>query len=88
MESLAPSLLAQAPDPGSPDPADLSLSSYAYDLPESSIAQRPVEPRHVARMLAVPPCSASAAEQSADARAAVCDFDYACGAAGEAGICV
>jgi len=58
----------QAPDPGTPDPADLSLSSYAYDLPESSIAQRPVEPRHSAQMLAVPPVSAFAAEQSAAPR--------------------
>jgi len=53
-------------DPGSPDPADLSLSSYSYDLPETSIAQRPVEPRHMARMLAVPPCSASATASGAD----------------------
>jgi S-adenosylmethionine:tRNA ribosyltransferase-isomerase len=58
----------EAPDPGTPDPADLSLSSYVYDLPESSIAQRPVEPRHAARMLAVPPVSASAAEPSAAPR--------------------
>jgi len=53
-------------DPRSPDPADLSLSSYSYDLPETSIAQRPVEPRHMARMLAVPPCSASATASGAD----------------------
>ena len=58
----------QDPEPGSPDLADLSLSSYSYDLPESSIAQRPVEPRHAARMLVVPPCSASAAEESAAPR--------------------
>jgi S-adenosylmethionine:tRNA ribosyltransferase-isomerase len=58
----------QDPEPGSPDPADLSLSSYSYDLPESSIAQRPVEPRHAALMLVVPPCSASAAEESAAPR--------------------
>jgi S-adenosylmethionine:tRNA ribosyltransferase-isomerase len=44
-------------EPGSPDPADLNLSSYSYALPETSIAQRPVEPRHAARMLAVAPCS-------------------------------
>ena len=37
----------------SPDPVDLRLSSYAFDLPESFIAQRPVEPRHAARLLAV-----------------------------------
>ena len=66
MTSKPPEL--QDPDPGSPDPADLSLSSYSYDLPESSIAQRPVEPRHTARMLVVPPCSASAAEESAAPR--------------------
>ena len=42
----------------SPDPADLRLSSYAFDLPESFIAQRPVEPRHAARLLAVEPLSA------------------------------
>ena len=58
----------QEPEPGFPDPADLSLSSYSYDLPESSIAQRPVEPRHAARMLAVAPCSASAAKESAAPR--------------------
>ena len=58
----------QEPEPGFPDPADLSLSSYCYDLPESSIAQRPVEPRHAARMLAVAPCSASAAKESAAPR--------------------
>lgn len=66
MTSKPPEL--QDPDPGSPDPADLSLSSYSYDLPESSIAQRPVEPRHAARMLVVPPCSPSAAEESAAPR--------------------
>jgi S-adenosylmethionine:tRNA ribosyltransferase-isomerase len=39
----------------SPDPEDLRLSSYDYDLPESAIAQEPVTPRHDARMLVVPP---------------------------------
>jgi S-adenosylmethionine:tRNA ribosyltransferase-isomerase len=39
------------------DPADLRLSSYAFDLPERLIAQSPVEPRHSARMLAVEPGS-------------------------------
>jgi S-adenosylmethionine:tRNA ribosyltransferase-isomerase len=39
------------------DPADLLLSSYAFDLPEELIAQSPVEPRHSARMLAVEPGS-------------------------------
>ena len=37
----------------SPDPADLRLSSYAFDLPESFIAQRPVERRGESRMLVV-----------------------------------
>ncbi|MEB3256500.1 MAG: tRNA preQ1(34) S-adenosylmethionine ribosyltransferase-isomerase QueA [Synechococcaceae cyanobacterium] len=36
------------------DPADLRLSSYDFHLPQERIAQRPVEPRHAARMLAVP----------------------------------
>ncbi|MFN5163606.1 MAG: tRNA preQ1(34) S-adenosylmethionine ribosyltransferase-isomerase QueA [Cyanobacteriota bacterium] len=40
---------------GSPDPADLLLSSYDFDLAESFIAQRPVEPRHAARLLLVDP---------------------------------
>ncbi len=37
------------------DPADLLLSSYAFDLPEALIAQSPVEPRHAARLLVVKP---------------------------------
>ena len=37
------------------DPADLLLSSYDFPLPEARIAQRPVEPRHGARLLAVDP---------------------------------
>jgi S-adenosylmethionine:tRNA ribosyltransferase-isomerase len=37
------------------DLADLRLSSYNFDLPEERIAQRPVEPRHAARLLAVDP---------------------------------
>jgi S-adenosylmethionine:tRNA ribosyltransferase-isomerase len=39
------------------DPASLDqrLSSYVFDLPETFIAQRPVEPRHAARLLAVDP---------------------------------
>ena len=41
--------------PKAPDPADLLLSSYDFALPEACIAQRPVEPRHAARMLAVEP---------------------------------
>ncbi|MCP9888849.1 tRNA preQ1(34) S-adenosylmethionine ribosyltransferase-isomerase QueA [Cyanobium sp. ATX 6A2] len=34
-------------------PADQRLSSYSFDLPQNRIAQRPVEPRHAARLLAV-----------------------------------
>ncbi len=37
------------------DPADRLLSSYGFALPEHLIAQRPVEPRHAARMLVVEP---------------------------------
>lgn len=37
------------------DPADLQLSSYDFALPAARIAQRPVEPRHAARLLAVDP---------------------------------
>jgi N6-adenosine-specific RNA methylase IME4 len=33
--------------------ADLRLSSYDFPLPEERSAQRPVEPRHAARLLAV-----------------------------------
>ena len=41
---------------GSPlDPADQWLSNYGFDLPEAAIAQRPVEPRHDARLLSVQP---------------------------------
>jgi S-adenosylmethionine:tRNA ribosyltransferase-isomerase len=36
-------------------PADQRLSSYIFELPEDRIAQRPVEPRHSARLLAVDP---------------------------------
>jgi S-adenosylmethionine:tRNA ribosyltransferase-isomerase len=42
------------PAPGAPDPDQL-LSSYGFDLPPERIAQRPVEPRHAARLLAVEP---------------------------------
>ncbi len=46
---------------GSPlDPADQWLSNYGFDLPEASIAQRPVEPRHDARLLLVQPDEAGA----------------------------
>ena len=37
------------------DPADRRLSSYDFALPPERIAQRPVEPRHSARLLAVDP---------------------------------
>jgi len=37
------------------DPLDLQLSSYDFALPEAFIAQRPVEPRHGARLLVVDP---------------------------------
>ena len=39
------------------DPADLRLSSYDFYLPEERIAQRPVEPRHAARLLVLDPAS-------------------------------
>ena len=38
-----------------PDPHDRLLSSYDFNLPEACIAQRPVEPRHAARLLSVEP---------------------------------
>ena len=38
-----------------PDPRDFQLSSYDYPLPSERIAQAPVEPRHSARLLMVPP---------------------------------
>lgn len=41
----------------STDPLDQRLSSYVFDLPETFIAQRPAEPRHAARLLAVEPSS-------------------------------
>ena len=36
------------------DPLDHLLSSYNFTLPEQSIAQRPLDPRHAAKMLVVP----------------------------------
>ena len=50
------------------DPRDLSLSSYAYELPERCIAQRPLEPRHAARMLAVAAAPAPGSAAIASAR--------------------
>jgi S-adenosylmethionine:tRNA ribosyltransferase-isomerase len=43
------------------DPADLRLSSYDFPLPQERIAQRPVEPRHGARLLVVDPAGAGPA---------------------------
>ncbi len=43
------------------DPADLRLSSYDFHLPEERIAQRPVEPRHAARLLVVDPAGVGSA---------------------------
>ncbi|MFZ9229136.1 MAG: tRNA preQ1(34) S-adenosylmethionine ribosyltransferase-isomerase QueA [Prochlorococcaceae cyanobacterium] len=37
------------------NPADALLSSYGFELPPERIAQRPVEPRHSARLLVVDP---------------------------------
>ena len=39
------------------DPADRLLSAYDFALPEALIAQRPVEPRHAARLLVVEPAA-------------------------------
>lgn len=44
---------ASSGDASGLDPADQWLSSYAFDLPEAAIAQRPMEPRHAARLLMV-----------------------------------
>lgn len=43
------------PAAGSLSHPDTLLSSYNFHLPEERIAQRPVEPRHAARLLAVEP---------------------------------
>jgi len=64
------------PDTGSPDPADLSLSSYGYDLPEASIAQRPMEPRHEARMLAVAPFAAATQESAGPRHLTIWDLQH------------
>jgi len=46
-------------DQGLSDP-DLQLSSYDFALPGASIAQRPVEPRHAARLLVAEPTDVEA----------------------------
>jgi S-adenosylmethionine:tRNA ribosyltransferase-isomerase len=43
-----------------PDPADRRLSSYTFELPQERIAQRPLEPRHRARLLVLDPASPAA----------------------------
>ncbi len=43
-----------------PDSRDRQLCSYDYVLPEERIAQAPVEPRHAARLLIVPPVEVAA----------------------------
>jgi len=43
------------------NPADARLSSYNFELPPERIAQRPVEPRHSARLLAVDPAGKGSA---------------------------
>jgi S-adenosylmethionine:tRNA ribosyltransferase-isomerase len=45
-------------------PEDQRLSSYAFELPEDLIAQRPVEPRHAARLLVVEPLAAAAGNRA------------------------
>ena len=44
------------------DPLDFQLSSYDYVLPGERIAQAPVETRHDARLLMVPPAESSLSE--------------------------
>ena len=43
------------PDLAKLDPDDQQLSSYHFELPQERIAQRPLEPRHAAKLLAVEP---------------------------------
>jgi S-adenosylmethionine:tRNA ribosyltransferase-isomerase len=62
------------PDLARLDPADLQLSSYHFELAQERIAQRPIEPRHAAKLLAVEPIAgasgaAGVAEQGPAARA-------------------
>jgi S-adenosylmethionine:tRNA ribosyltransferase-isomerase len=47
------------PASGGGESDDLKLSSYDFQLPQERIAQRPVEPRHSARLLAVGTCPAA-----------------------------
>ncbi len=54
--AAAPAASAADPTAASAlDPEDLKLSSYDFPLPQERIAQRPVEPRHAARLLVVDP---------------------------------
>lgn len=57
-----------------PDPADGLLSSYAFVLPEALIAQRPVEPRHAARLLALEAATVVDAEAAAARHLTVWDL--------------
>ena len=71
-------LAQQEPVARAIDPLDQLLSSYDYALPEGFIAQRPVEPRHAARLLVVDPISEAqpstvqAAAETALSDAAAC----------------
>jgi S-adenosylmethionine:tRNA ribosyltransferase-isomerase len=49
------------PDLAKLDPDDLQLSSYHFELPQERIAQRPLEPRHTAKLLAVEPIHSTTA---------------------------
>ena len=50
------------------DPADRLLSAYDFALPEELIAQRPVEPRHAARLLVVEPAAGARHQRVWDLR--------------------
>ncbi|MFM7086880.1 MAG: tRNA preQ1(34) S-adenosylmethionine ribosyltransferase-isomerase QueA [Cyanobium sp.] len=54
---LATAVIEENPAGVPADPLDLLLSSYDYALPDGFIAQRPVEPRHAARLLVVDPAA-------------------------------